>query len=176
MANTYYKYEVIGRCTNGVNVHGYILLDIQTGTKRMFSRQEVEELALSKTIKNISAQFYGGRVIMKGIGCKLSSLPNYDTNCNILGNDENKQSNAEEIRICARVSSGKSTVGYVIGLFRNNKLIGYKELDRYSTIMLARDGKISNARVQMSVGKPVLRGVNCELTQLKTVKYKETVV
>lgn len=168
-------YDAIGRCTNGVTVDGYILRNISTGKITFCERSITEQLAINKQIKNIAAQVYEGRIIMKGQGCKLSTLPNYTKECDLKSSRICGQSNSgAKTVICARISDGKNTVGYVIKRHSNISNAEYRRMSRVDTIMMARDGKIDNARVQMSAGKPVLRGVNCELTRLKVLSPNET--
>lgn len=168
--NREFRYIAIGRYTEGVNVLGYVLQDILTGNKALVSRQEVEMMAINRAIGNISAQVYDGKIIMKGLNCKLSELANYDSNGNIISRQSKKSENSEDIVITARIIEGKSTVGYVVALRNNGAKCEEKRVSREQILNLARRGYISNARVQMSNGKPVLRGVNCELAKLPSTK------
>lgn len=165
-----YKYIVIGRYAEGVNVLGYVLQDTITGQTNLMPRSTVEELAMNKFIGNISAQIYGGKVILKGLNCKLSSLPNYDSNGNIVTKQDKKCQTSEELKLSARILSGKTTIGYVISVLNNGVECNKKKISREDTMKLARKGLISNARVQMSNGKPVLRGVSCELAKLPSLR------
>lgn len=164
------RYEVIGRYMAGKRVEGYMVRDRSTGIAAVVSRNKVEQLALNGNIRNVTAQNYGDRVVLKGIGCKLSEMPNYDINGNLVETGWNEAQKQSFERIVARIVDGRQTVGYVIEVVVNGRSAGFKELSRENTIAMARLNRLSNARAQMSQGRLVLRGVNCELTQLKTVR------
>lgn len=167
-----FRYIAIGRYTEGVNVLGYVLKELSSGSTALVCRQEVENLAINRLVSNISAQIYGGKIIMKGLNCKLSELTNYDSTGNIISKQSKKLENKEDIVISARIIEGKSTIGYVVTLRSNGIKCGEKRLSRDKVLELARNGYISNARVQMSNSKPVLRGVNCELAKLPSTSIK----
>ena len=168
-----YKYMAIGRYVEGVNVLGYVLRDMNNGTTGLVRRSEVEKLALDKMIGNIAAQVYNGKVIMKGQDCKLSELPNYDSEGTILDTRLKGCGNSEEIMLSARILDGKSTIGYTVSLVCNGVTVDNKQVTREKAIKLARNGYIANARVQMSNGKPILRGMNCDLAQLPILRKSD---
>lgn len=160
------RYMVIGRYTEGVNILGYMVQDMITGNAGICDRKHVEMMALNKTIENVTAQVYNGKVIMKGLNCKLSELPKYDKNGNLIVAAQKQPAVTEEIIITDRIGDGKTITGYVVALINNGVKCSEARLSRDKVMELARDGKIANARVQMSNGKPVLRGVKCELAKL----------
>lgn len=160
------RYIVIGRYTEGVSILGYMVQDLATGEKAVLNRKNVEMLALNKNIENVTAQVYNGKVIMKGSNCKLSELPKYDKHGNLITATQKQPTVTEEIIITDRIGDGKTITGYVVALINNGVKCSEARLSREKVMELARDGKIANARVQMSNGKPVLRGVKCELAKL----------
>lgn len=165
----------IGRYTEGVNVLGYIIKDLSTGESKLLPRADVEKLALDKKICNITAQVYCGKILIKGIDCKLSSLPNYDSKGRLIDKTENVNRKQEGLMVTARIMNGKSTTGYVLALLTNGAKCGEKRLSKDKVIQLAEDGHIMNLRVQKSNGKYVLRGVNCELAKLPSIKQNVSV-
>ena len=72
----------------------------------------------------------------------------------------------EQFLIVGTIKSGRNTVGYVI----QNAGCGLKRVKRQQVIELAKAGKIGNARVQMYKGAPILKGVNCDISQLPKIE------
>lgn len=169
------RYVVIGRCVKGVNVAGYIIQDLEDGSRRLVERPMIEEMALNKVIKNVAAQVYEGRVAMKGIGCKLTSLPLYSTNGEIVNTAENSMKQREEMLLSNRIMDGKSTIGYTLALWINGVKCNEKRITRDTAVRLAQQGQISNVRVQRCNGQAILRGVNCDLSKLDTINLSRTV-
>lgn len=167
------KYMAIGRYTKGVSVLGYMLQDINSGAVRMIERQMVEKIALNKQINNITAQLFDGKIVMKGINCKISALPNYDSSGRLVTKSDENNQRLNEVNIIGRLLDGKSTVGYILGITTNGVKCGEKCVSREKTLEIAKMGKISNARVQMSNDEAVLRGVGCKLAKLPSVKYSK---
>lgn len=166
------KYMVIGRYVSGVSVLGYVLRRNSDGDVSLYSRGEVEIMASKKQIGNITTQKYKGKIIMKGTDCKLTDLPNYDINCNIISDSIKSGSKHEAIYITARILDGKTTTGYMVSLICNGVSVGNKTVSREKVIELAKMGHIANARVQMSGKSAVLRGHNCELAKLPIYRTK----
>lgn len=166
------KYMVIGRYVSGVNVLGYVLRRNSDGETQLFSRSEVEVMAFKKQIGNMSAQRYKGRIVIKGTDCRLSDLPNYDSNGNIISSEIKSGDKNEAIYITARVLDGKNITGYMVSLICNGVPVGNKSISRDKVIELAKMGHIANARVQMSGSNYVLRGHNCKLAKLPIYRAK----
>lgn len=165
-------YMAIGRYCEGVSVLGYMLRNGSTGETKLYSREYVEELALTRQIGNIYAQNYKGKVILKGVDCRLTELPNYDKYGNMISQAVPNGERHEAIIVSGRVMEGKTTIGYVVSLICNGVTVGKKTLRKDKVIELARTGHIANMRVQMSNGNAVLRGHNCELAKLPIYKSK----
>lgn len=163
-------YTAIGRCKNSVKVSGFILKSLLDNSVRFFTRQEVEKLALNKAINNIMAQEYEGKIILKGINCKIRKLPEFSAD-GIRISD--KQMSKVYRVIVARVLKGKATIYYLINTIQDGVIIESSQVERKEVIRLAKDKQLDNARVQMSQGKAVLRGINCDLTRLPTYTESE---
>ena len=168
-----YKYTIVGRYLDGVNVLGYAIQNKNTNDIKLLDRVIVEQMALSKEIDNVSAQIYNGKVLLKGKNCKLSTLPNYDSDGSLHRKDEIQLEDNEELVVTARITQGKSTTGYIISLRRNGEYIDKKSITREGLMRVAKEGYISNVRVQLSNKKPVLRGMNCELAKLPIYRQSE---
>ncbi len=164
-------YIITGRCLEGVRVKGYVVKHIETGECKVISKADTEYLAQSKQIINCTGQVYEGKVVLKGTKCKLVDLPNYDLQGKLIQKDKSADNkNVPLLSIKARIVDGKNTIGYVIyGLTMSGESME-KKIERDKVLVLAREGKISNARVQMFNNKPLLRGVKCELAQLPVVR------
>ena len=165
-----FKYEVVGRCLDGVTVLGYYTKELSSGKIALLNREAIEKMALDKLIKNVTAQFYDGRVMLKGTDIKLNSLPCFDAEGNRLERQTKVRHNNQTLMLSARILDGRTIIGYVIDLIEDGMVKNRKQITREQAIELAREGRITNARVQMSNGIPVLRGVNCELARLDSVK------
>lgn len=165
------EYVILGRCLNGVRVNAYVIKHTGTGVVSIVSKKETEYMAEKKQIINCTGQVYGGKILLKGTNCKLVDLPNYDLNGQLITKDKDI-SNKEiaDLKIVARIVTGKNTVGYVIYKLDSNGNVDKRSIEREKVLVLAREGKIVNARVQMFNSKPLLRGVKCELAQLPVVR------
>lgn len=180
--NTSAYLNIVGRCTSGVKVDGYVVKSIIDGTTKILSKEYVEQLALSKQINNCTAQIYDGKVYMKGVNCKLSELPTYTLDGqpyikskknNIRTQQTNNSTdikwNTMRIRIVGRIVSGKSVIGYNVEI-RTPQGITYERIEKGELLKLARDGHIDNARVQKFNNGLVLRGYECDLAKLPVIK------
>lgn len=174
MINNEARLIAIGRYVHGVNVLGYMIKDIENNTSQLLPRSEVEDLAIHKKICNVTAQIYDGKVLIKGINCKLSSLPVYDDKGKLIDTKYKKEGLQEGLIVISRILKGKFTVGYTLALLTNGIKCGEKRLSKSDVIKLAEKGKIINLRVQKYNGKHVLRGVNCELAKLPSVQLNKS--
>ena len=67
-----------------------------------------------------------------------------------------------QLMIVGVLVRGRNVMGYVV----QNAGGGTTQVDRNKLLEAARAGRIGNARVQMYQGKPILKGVNCDLSAL----------
>lgn len=164
-------YKIIGRCLNGVRVEGYVVQDMVNGATTVLNKLETEDLVMRKLVKNCTGQLYNGKVILKGVNCKLVDLPNFTLDGKpIQKKDKTKERKVPSIRIVARIVKGKNTLGYVLYRTDSKGRIQEAKVERSKVIKMAREGKIANARAQRSNDTYVLRGVDCELAQLPVFK------
>lgn len=162
------KCKIITRYMDGVKVIGYGLID-NLGNHHVMAKDTVEQIALTKQIVNCTAQRYRDTIVMKGINCKLIDLPVIEVSSGkIRGEDDNnkKKIMKNQITLIGRITKGKTTVGYVVKTTNGEE----KKLSRNKVLVLARQGKISNARAQLYGERLILRGVGFELTQLPVLK------
>ena len=178
MAAKRIEYQIVGRYKDGKEVTDYHLQSIDTGKSGRFSKELVCYLAGRGQITNCTAQIYKDQVILRGNGMSLDDLPiiNEDgalKNADGLGKVRKGTSAIEAIEmfnIVGIVKSGRSIAGYVL----QNAGCGIKKFKRPQVIEMAKAGKIGNARVQMSNGREILRGIDCKLDELPTEKIGNT--
>lgn len=162
-------HKIIGRCTAGVRVKAYVLLNVHTNEHKVVDKDIVYKMALNKRIINCYAQEYAGKVVLKGTKGKIVDLPVYNMDGTPLVSKKKENKNTDWF-IKSRIVYGKSTIGYIVS---HTDIYGNtvnKKIDRDKLIGLAREGKIANARVQRLNDKFLLRGVSCELSQLPVVR------
>ena len=152
----------------GVEVLGYYLED-KNGAGGFVNKETTQDLALRGLIVNCRAQIYNNDVVMKGVGCKLSRLPIIDVDTGkIRGVSEHKPVKRKTYEIVARVFDGKRILGYAIKSEDGVPVMKSKR----EVMELARNRLISNARIQMNNGVPILRGVGCELAKMNTIRAR----
>lgn len=160
MYNVGAVYEIIGRVVNGTYVSAYILRDRRNQQIQPINKSIVEQLALNKQIYNCQAQVYDKIVNLKGINCKLSKLPKYDNNGNIIEEKKNdsQAKKKADLQIIGKVLDGRRVKSYVIcSIADKSKKI---TLSRTDTLKLVDSGRVLNAKVQRNAGSIVLRGDN----------------
>ena len=169
------RYTMVGRCIDGVNILGYAIQDKTTQQISLMDKATVDQLAITKQIENVVAQNYDGKILLKGKNCKLNELPNYNPDGSIYNRTDLHLDDNEDIIVSARITKSKATVGYVISLRRNGVVIDRRSITKEGLVKLAKDGNISNVRVQLSNKTPILRGVNFELAKLPIYRQDEII-
>lgn len=165
------KYTVVGRCMHGVNVIGYMLKDMNTEEIKPFRKRDVEQLAKNKQLENVKMQMYNGNVLLKGRDCKLSSLPNYTMDGELANQKSVELESNEELRVVARIMTNKNITGYVISLTRDGEEVERKSISRDSMIQLAKEGCVSNIKMQYYNEVPILRGNHCDIAKLPIIRH-----
>ena len=174
MAAKRINYQIVGRYMNGKEVTGYHLQSIETGKSGKFTREQTCYLVGRGQITNCTAQPYKDQIILRGNGMSLDDLPiiNEDgelKNSDGLGKVRRGTSAMEALEmynIVGVVKAGRTIAGYVL----QNAGCGIKKFKRAEVLEMAKAGKIGNARVQMSNGREILRGIDCKLDELPTEK------
>lgn len=141
------EYQITGRYTKGKELVGFHLQSIESGKSGKFPKEFVAYLIGKEVVTNCTAQIYKGRLLFRGKGISLDDLPTASF-------DEDLSTSAEELTIVGALKSGNRTVGYAV----QNIGGGLSKYSRAKVIKLAQEGQITNARVQMYQGKPLLRG------------------
>lgn len=169
------EYQIVGRYMDGKEVTGYHLQSLSTGKAGRFTREQIAFLVGRGQITNCTGQLYGDRVLLRGVGCNLDSLPVQQEDGSLSRTDQighvRKGTSAvdamTQMMIIGTINQGRNTVGYVV----RNAGGRVAKISRKSVIEYARAGRIGNARVQMNNGVELLRGVNCNLNDLPSEQY-----
>lgn len=167
------EYQIVGRYMDGKEVTAYHLQSIDTGKSGRYSREQIAYLVGRGQVTNCSGQIYQDKVLFRGVGCSLDDLPVQQENGKLSRLDGvghvRKGTSGEDamtqLMIAGRVVDGKRVLGYVVKN-AGNKLA---TVTRERLLDLATRGKIGNARVQQYEGKPILKGVGCNLQELPSV-------
>jgi len=170
MAAQRVQYQIVGRYMDGKEVVAYHLQSLSTGKEGKFNRDQVAFLVGRGQITNCEGQIYKDKVLLRGVGISLDSLPveQEDGSLSRTGNIGHVRRGASakdamtQYIIVGCLTKGRNTVGYVI----QNAGGGQKKIPRNQLLELAKAGKIGNARVQMYQGRMILKGVNCNLNEL----------
>ncbi len=177
MAAPRVQWQIVGRYMSGTEVTGYHLQSIETGKSGRFTRAQVCYLVGRNQITNCTGSLAKDGVILTGRGMNLASLPSVQENNGKLKNT------GEGGRVKRGTSNGAAMEQFTLisSIKAGNRVLGYgvknyggaiKKLQLSVVLKLAQSGKINNARLQMWNGKPLLRGVGCNLNSLPVEKIQ----
>lgn len=167
------EYQIIGRYMNGTEVTAYHLMSLESGKSGRYTREQVVFLVGRGQVTNCTGQLYQDKVLLRGNGCSLEDLPVQQEdgslrNSEQLGHIRKGTTGTEAMQQLILIGcfvKGRNTVGYRV----RNAGGGEATLNREELLELARNGQIGNARVQQYNGKPILKGVGCDLKKLPRV-------
>lgn len=167
------EYQIVGRYMDGKEVTAYHLQSIDTGKAGRYSREQVAYLVGRGQVTNCSGQIYQDRVLFRGVGCSLDDLPVQQENGELTRHDSighirrgtSSEDAMTQVLLVGRIVSGRNTLAYVV----QNAGGGRAQIDRNKLLELAKEGRIGNARVQHYNGKPILKGIGCNLQELPTI-------
>lgn len=170
------EYQIVGRYMDGKEVTGYHLQSLESGKSGRYTREQVAYLVGRGQITNCTGQIYQDKLLLRGVGMSLDSLPVKQENGDLsrtgnIGKVRKGTSAADamtQLMIVGTIRNGRNTVGYVL----KNSAGATKKGSRADVIKLASEGRIGNARVQNSGDKVILRGVNCNLDELPVTNIK----
>ena len=164
------EYQIVGRYMDGKEVTAYHLQSIEAEKSGRYTREQVAYLVGRGQVTNCEGQLYKDKVLLRGKGISLEDLPVQQedgelTRTNNLGRIR-KGTNAgdamSQFMIIGSIVKGRNVLGYVI----QNAGGGTTKIERGKLLELARAGKIGNARVQKYQNRLLLKGVDCDLSQL----------
>lgn len=164
------EYHIVGRYMDGKEVTAYHLQSLDTGKAGRYTREQVAYLVGRGQVTNCEGQIYQDKLLLRGKGISLEDLPVQQENGDLSRTDNlgkirrgtNTNDALTQVMIVGSIVRGRNVLGYVI----QNAGGGQAKVERDRLIELARAGRVGNARVQMYNGKPILKGVDCDLSQL----------
>lgn len=161
-------YQIVGRFLCGKEVTGYQLKNLNTSKLERYSKEQVCLLVGRRQITNCDAQLYKDKVILRGVGMQLESLPvYYDV---IVDKDKNNTQYNYEYTIVGRIVDSNNTIGYILA-DRDGKT---QKLRIDTVIKLVRQSKVANAILKMENNKEVLIGNGCSLLELPQERVQST--
>ena len=176
MAGRRVQYQIVGRYMDGTSVTGYQMQSIETGKSGKFTREQAAFLVGRGQVTNCDASIYQDKVIFKGIGVSLESLPiirdGKVSNTDRIGHvrrDVTPEQAVNQLMISGVIVSGRNTVGYVI----RNAGGQEKKIKREDCLKLASQNRLGNARIQNYNGKVILRGVGVNLNELPVINVRK---
>lgn len=170
MAAKRVQYQIVGRYMDGKEVTGYHLLSLESGKAGRYTKEQVAFLTGRDQITNCEGQIYKDKLLLRGVGISLDSLPVQQENGTLSRTDSigkvRRGTSAEDamtqLMLIGYIMNGKSIHQYVV----QNAGGGQDYMSKDQFLPMARAGRIGNARVQLYQGKPILKGVNCNLKEL----------
>ena len=170
------EYQIVGRYMSGNEIVGYHLHCLSNGKSGMYTKEQVAFLVGRNQVTNCQGQIYKDKVLLRGIGISLDSLPtkmvNQENsgikNADSLGKIRKGTSDSDamsQVMVIRTIVSGRNVIGYVV----QNAGGGTANIPRAKMLELAKAGRIGNVRYQESNGKPILRGVGINLNEIPTV-------
>ena len=168
------KYSIIGRYAQGREIVAFEVANLATNAHQRYTVNQVAYLVGRGSVLNCQGQIYNGKVLFRGVGCSLDQLPTVmekpaegingaeapiKNTENISGPARRNATNDQlmgQMTLVARVKveeTSKKTLGYD---FKN---VGGTTgtLWRGEVLKAAREGKVTNARVNNANGKEILR-------------------
>lgn len=164
------EYQIVGRYMDGKEVTAYHLQSLSTGKAGRYTREQVVYLVGRGQITNCEGQIYQDKVILRGKGVSLESLPVKQedgalSKTDSLGKIRKGASAADamtQVMIVGTLVRGRNVLGYVV----ENAGGGQHQVKRDVLLDLASKGKVGNARTQTYKGTVILKGIGCDLTKL----------
>lgn len=160
LANKFYMRK---RIMDGVSVKAYELADT-SGVVYRYTKEETEQLALRGVINGVKAQRCNGVITMKGKdGFKIKDIETI----NIRQKEEVDMRSTLVRKI--KIDNNREIVGYVLQNYDSSLDVRTSS----SLIELATMDKIKNIRINKSGDKMIVRGVNCNLNDIPTIKLSQ---
>lgn len=170
-------FQIVGRYMSGSSVTGYHLQSLETGKSGKYSKEQVCLLIGRGQITNCDGQIYKDTVLLRGVNCQIEALPVIQEDGSLSRADglgrvkrgTSAQDAVTNVNIVGVIRSGRNNVGYVVA----NAGGGTYKFARDKVMLLAKEGRIGNARVQMHNGKAILRGIGVDLGSLPVTVIDE---
>ena len=120
MAAKRVQYQIVGRYMDGKEVTGYHLLSLESGKAGRYTKEQVAFLTGRDQITNCEGQIYKDKLLLRGVGISLDSLPVQQENGTLSRTDS-----------IGRVRRGTSAedamtqlmlIGYIMNVFYNREV------------------------------------------------------
>lgn len=152
-------FQIIGRYMDGTSVTGYSIMAKNTGESRVVSRDTVAFLCGRGQILNATGRVYNGKFQLVGKDCNIESLPIVNAKAfssNGRTNNKLNSNQMNQLTLVKVIKRGRDTVGYIAV---NSAGAEYK-LSVARVVELGRCGRLSNARINMSNGRTIIRSAD----------------
>ena len=164
------QYQIVARQMAGKEVTGYYLQSMETGKQGFYTKEQIAYLVGRDQITNCTGQIYQDKLLLRGTTVSLDDLPIVNANNELRNADGlgriKRGTSAEEainqLNIVGLVTKGRNTLGYIL----QNSAKATQAVKRETVLIMARDGKIGNARTQMYKGQMILKGINVDISAL----------
>lgn len=155
------SYKIRKKIVDGASILGYVL-EASDGQTMKVDKNTVNRLALNNQIEGCRAQKYNGNIVLKGVTFSLRDIPRINLR------DKDNKPVISKWEVTKRIIDGNRVVGYFIQRDNNIKSVTKNELIQ----LIVKEDNIKNARVQKNNGKFILRGMNCNLSDLPMVSVE----
>lgn len=160
------EYQLTGRYMTGGVVVGYNLQSINSDKSGRYTRDQLCYLLGRGQITNCTGSVSQGRVIIRGKGMSIDSLPTVEVEKGAKRSRSRagagKSDAVNSFSLVGKIKSGNSVVGYVI----SNTGLGQKKVSKAQFIDLIKAGRVTNATYQNYKGQELMRGVGISLKDL----------
>lgn len=151
-------FQIIGRYMDGTSVTGYSIMAKNTGESRVVSRDTAAFLCGRGQILNATGRIYNGKFQLVGKDCNIESLPIVNTKAPVNTGRASTRINNQmnQLTLVKVIKNGRDTIGYIAV---NSAGAEYK-LSVARVVELGRCGRLSNARINMSNGRTIIRSAD----------------
>ena len=195
MAGKRLMYKIVGRYLQGTEVTAYGLA-CNNGKNGRFSREQVAYLVGRGQVVNCDGQVYKDKLLLRGVGCSLDSLPSKQepkekpanasastpdsapasanapatTNAPATANApaSTKRIASDNLEIIKTISEGKHLVGYIV----EDAAGRTAKVSLNKAIQLTSKGCIANAQIQTFNGYTKLNGLYSDFRNLPNIELK----
>ncbi len=167
-------YQIVGRYMSGKEVIGYYIQS-EGNKQKLLTREQIIYLVGRGQITNCTGQIYQDKVLLRGEGINLDSLPIISDIGEVKNVDRApKYKTAQElvnmVQLTGRILDGRRVVGYVVKNYGGQE----SKWTRDKVLEFAQNNNIVNARTQVYRGQVILKGHNCDLTALPEITVEQS--
>ena len=167
-------YQIVGRQMAGKEATGYYIQSSEDGREKLLTREQIIYLVGRGQITNCTGQIYQDKVLLRGEGISLESLPVIGDNGEMrnlsrVPKGKTAQDLVNMIQITARIRDGRRAIGYMVKNYGGQEA----KWSRNKVLEFAQNNKIVNAKAQTHNGKIILKGHNCDLTALPEITVEQ---